>query len=335
MTESTEHRWLEETQSAWIYARLVEVEDSPRRRDLFAGLGAATQAQAELLAADLRTAGRPLPAFVPETRARFVVFLARRFGTDFVRMMLPALKVRGVSAWDAPDAHAGGRRHVSSTGGAVRAAVFGINDGLVSNTSLLLGVAGAAGDTHLAVVSGLAGMVAGAFAMAAGEYISMASQAELFAGQIAEEREELERYPDEESEELALIYHARGLPLEDARALAKALVRHPQHALDVLAREELGVNPDDLGSPWGAAASSFVSFAFGAALPVAPFLLGVGPAVPVAIVLVGLALFAVGGTLSLYSGRGVLRGGVRMLAVGLLAGAATWAAGRLVGGVIG
>src|SRR5204862_7886865 len=156
-------------------------------------------------------------------------------------------------------------------GGNLRAAVFGVNDGLVSNASLILGVAGATADLKVVVMSGVAGMAAGALAMAAGEYVSVQSQRELYEYQIALERDELKQYPEAEAQELALIYAAKGLPAKEADRLAQRMVADPEHALDTLAREELGLNPDELGSPLGAAASSFVSFAAGAALPLLPY----------------------------------------------------------------
>jgi VIT1/CCC1 family predicted Fe2+/Mn2+ transporter len=160
----------------------------------------------------------------------------------------------------------------------------------------------------------------------------MLSQREMFEHQIGEERDELERYPAEEAEELALIYAARGIPIEEARALAKRLIANPRQALDTLAREELGLNPDDLGSPWGAAVSSFLAFAVGAMLPLAPFLFGSGEmALPIAIGVTGAALFGVGAALSLFSGRNAVFGGLRMLLIGALAGGATYAIGQLLG----
>ena len=141
--------------------------------------------------------------------------------------------------------------------------MFGVNDGLVSNASLILGVAGASSDAHVVLLTGVAGMCAGAFAMATGEYVSVRSQRELFEYQIGLERDELATYPEAEAQELALIYAAKGLPGKEASRLATQIVADPEHALDTLAREELGLNPDELGSPWGAAISSFLSFAAG------------------------------------------------------------------------
>jgi vacuolar iron transporter family protein len=168
--------------------------------------------------------------------------------------------------------------------------------------------------------------------MGAGEYISMRSQRELFERQMAEERAELERFPAEEAEELALIYAARGVPLQQARAMTATLVMDPEKALDTLAREELGLNPDELGSPWGAAASSFLAFASGALLPLLPFLFSSrhpGLGFPLALSAVG--LFSVGAALSLFSGKNAVLSGLRLLLVGALAGGTTFLIGRLLG----
>ena len=200
-----------------------------------------------------------------------------------------------------------GARHRALGGGTLRAGVFGVNDGLVSNTCLVMGVAGAAVEPGIIVLTGVAGLLAGAFSMAAGEFISMLSQKEMFEYQIAQEKDELERYPKEEAEELALIYAARGIPLDDARDIAKNLIANPEKALDTLAREELGLNPDDLGSPIGAAISSFICFCIGASLPLIPFLLGARRGRVIAAAISGVALFAVGATLSLFSGRAPAR----------------------------
>ena len=154
--------------------------------------------------------------------------------------------------------------------------MFGVNDGLVSNAALIYGVAGAAQEPSIILLTGVAGLLAGAFSMAAGEYVSVRSQREMFEYQIGLERDELETYPDEEAAELALIYAAKGMDPAEARRLADTLMQDPERALDTLAREELGLNPDELGSPWVAAISSFAAFTAGAALPLLPFLFGHG-----------------------------------------------------------
>jgi VIT1/CCC1 family predicted Fe2+/Mn2+ transporter len=329
--------WIEEMQSAHLYRVLADVERDPPKRELFLGLAAAAEAQAGTWAAKL---GTRTPAYEPAARVRLVASLVRTLGPRRMIPVLAAMKVRGVSVYTTPTAPSGhempthvsdvgGRHH--SGGGNLRAAVFGVNDGLVSNTCLILGVAGATAQPEVIVLSGLAGLLAGAFSMGAGEYVSVRSQRELYEYQIGLEKAELEEYPEEEAEEIALIYQARGLELNEARALAARLMADPEHALDTLAREELGLNPTDLGSPWGAALSSFAAFAAGALLPLAPIVLGVERAIPVTIVLSALALFAVGCTLSLFTGRSTVWSGLRMVLIGAAAGAATWLVGSLLG----
>jgi VIT1/CCC1 family predicted Fe2+/Mn2+ transporter len=172
--------------------------------------------------------------------------------------------------------------------------------------------------------------------MAAGEYVSVRSQRELFEYQIGLERDELAEYPEAEAQELALIYGAKGMPVAEANRLAKKLVADPERALDTLAREELGLNPAELGSPWGAAISSLLSFTFGAAIPLLPFVLGLGTkSLPLAAGLTAIALFTVGATLSLFTGRGALVSGARMLLLGGLAAAVTFGVGHVAGVAVG
>jgi VIT1/CCC1 family predicted Fe2+/Mn2+ transporter len=336
--------WREEKQSAWLYRALAECEPDARIAALFRALATAAEGQADKWRAE---SGAEPPAFAPSTRAKVVVALARRLGPRRIKPVLIAMKVRGVSAYDARTATPGhlmptsvsqvGMRHKGYGGGNLRAAVFGVNDGLVSNASLIMGVAGAGAGLGAVVTSGVAGLLAGALSMAAGEYISMRSQREMFEYQIGLERDELEEYPEEEAEELALIYATRGMDLEEARRITRELVKNHDAALDALAREELGLNPDDLGSPWGAAIFSFLAFAFGAALPLAPFLLGLplARAVTYAAAIAGVALFGVGAALSLFTGRNAWLGGLRMVAIGGGAGAVTWFIGSLLGAAIG
>ena len=334
--------WFHERESAWLYRRLAAVEPDPPKRRLFEALAAAAEDQAGTWARHLDGE----PAFVPSLRARLVAGLTDRLGPRRTRAALIALKLRGLSVYNPPTAagHAMpttvddiGRRHRGVGGGNLRAAVFGVNDGLLSNASLILGVAGAGVDARYVLTSGVAGLLAGALSMAAGEYVSVRSQREMYEYQIGLERDELAEYPEEEAEELALIYAARGMAPEQARSLAHALIQDPAHALDALAREELGLNPNDLGSPWGAAGFSFVSFACGATLPLVPFLSGAtlrAGTLAAAGVTLG-ALFAIGMTLSLFTGRSAWRGGLRMAAIGVLAGGATFLIGRLLGVAIG
>jgi VIT1/CCC1 family predicted Fe2+/Mn2+ transporter len=332
--------WHEEVQSAWLYRRLAAAERDPRVAALFERLAGTAEQQALRWEASLPSR----PAFRPTVRAWVAAGLVARLPPRRLRPLLRALKVRGLSAYDAAPGHARhtrvediGHRHRGPGGGSLRAAVFGINDGLVSNASLILGMVGAGSGDATVLAAGVAGLLAGALSMAAGEYVSVRSQRELFEYQIGLEREELAEYPDAEAEELALIYAARGIDPTDARRVADQLVANPEQALDVLAREELGLNPDDLGSPRGAAISSFLAFAVGATLPLLPFLLG--GSLPSAAYAGGglsaLGLFATGAAMSLFSGRSAFAGGLRMLAIGGGAGALTFAIGHLLGGAIG
>jgi VIT1/CCC1 family predicted Fe2+/Mn2+ transporter len=334
--EETLERWRSEKTAAYLSSVVAASESDPGKAALFREMADTAEEQAGILAKDLKR----VPVFEPSLRSRITAFLIESFGPRAMRPVLSASKVRGVSVYGAklqPEGHPWptsvedvGRRHKSYGGGTLRAGVFGVNDGLVSNTCLVMGVAGAAAEPSVLILTGVAGLLAGAFSMAAGEYISMLSQKEMFEHQIAQERDELERYPKEEAEELALIYAARGLPLAEARDVATKLIANPEQALDTLAREELGLNPDDLGSPSGAALSSFIAFSIGASLPLIPFLLGFGNAgVPMAAAISGAALAVVGAVLSLFSGRSALLGGLRMLLIGSAAAAATYFIGTL------
>ncbi len=216
--------------------------------------------------------------------------------------------------------------------GTLRAAVFGINDGLVSNLALVMGVAGANADNQIIVLAGVAGLLAGAFSMAAGEYISMQSQRELFERQIEVERHALRLMPDVERQELAALYVAKGLSQDEADLVADRLMRDPEHALDTKIREQLGLDPSELGSPWGAAGSSFLTFGVGAIIPLAPFLLTSGLAATLASVVLALAsLFVVGALVSLLTGKGLLYSGLRQVLIGGAAALVTYTVGALMG----
>ena len=222
--------------------------------------------------------------------------------------------------------------HRSDRSGALRAAVFGVNDGLVSNTSLVMGFAGSGAPGHTILFAGLAGLLAGAFSMAAGEYISMRSQKDGFEREIELEKAEIEHDPEAEAEELALIYRAKGLDAGEAGNIARKIMRDREAALDTMTREELGLDPDELGSPWSAAFSSLIAFAVGAAVVVLPFFFGAGSvALTVAIILAGLALFAVGAVLGMLNGRGGFRSGFRQLVAGGVAAAVVFGVGHLIG----
>jgi VIT1/CCC1 family predicted Fe2+/Mn2+ transporter len=338
----------EEQRSAFLYQVCAAAEKSTTRAELFRRLAGEAEAQGAIWRAQLTARGSSPPGpFEPDARTRLVARMVIWFGPRRLRGVLSAMKVRGMQIYASPDAAttdlhlppvAGApleHRHKGlGSGGNLRAAVFGVNDGLVSNASLILGVAGAGADAK--AVAGVAGLAAGAFSMAVGEYVSVRSQRELFEYQIALERDELEQYPEAEAQELALIYEAKGLPKREAEQVAKRIVADPEHALDTLAREELGLNPGELGSPIGAAASSFGAFATGALLPLVPFVVATGGnALPISIGITAVALFAIGGTLSLFTGRNAFASGARMLALGAAAGAVTYAIGSLVGVAVG
>jgi len=348
--EHERQSWREEKQSAYLYRLVSDAESGTPRQILFLELARAADEQAELWAREIRKAGgQPPSGYRPDPRTRLVGQLVKWWGPRRLRLVLAAMKVRGMSLYTkAPVGHALptelsqiGRRHRGvGSGGNLRAAVFGVNDGLVSNAALIMGVSGATsnmgGDAGVIVLSGVAGLLAGAFSMAAGEYVSVRSQREMFEYQIGLERAELDQYPEEEAAELALIFEHKGMDQAEAKALAARLIADPDRALDTLAREELGLNPEELGSPWGAAGFSFLSFAAGAVLPLLPFLFtGAGRALPVAIGLTAVALFAVGATLSLFTGRNAWLGGLRMLGIGSAAGAGTYIIGKALGVTLG
>lgn len=331
--------WVEEKRAAYLYRVIAECEAGTPRQKLFTALAGEAEGQAAIWAKKALAAGATIPAFAPDVRSRVVAGLVRRHGARKMKTVLAAMKVRGMSVYANSSGQVVphhlddiGHHSALSGGGNLRAAVFGVNDGLISNASLILGVAGANAETATIVLTGAAGLVAGAFSMAAGEYVSVRSQREMYEYQIGLERDELAEYPDEEALELALIYEARGVSKDEALRMSKQIIADPERALDTLAREELGLNPEDLGSPWGAALSSFVSFGAGGLIPLLPFLLGFGKSSLAGVVVVtAVALFVVGATLSLFTGRSAWMSGARMLAIGATAGGVTYLVGRLLG----
>jgi vacuolar iron transporter family protein len=223
--------------------------------------------------------------------------------------------------------------HRDVTGGWLRPAVFGAMDGLVSNLALMTGVAGGDVSSRTIVVTGLAGLAAGAFSMAAGEYTSVASQRELVEAELDVERTELRRHPEEELRELAALYVARGVEPELAYEVARQMSADPEQALEIHAREELGIDPGDLPSPLVAAGSSFVSFALGALLPVLPYLLGAEALWPaVALALAG--LFGCGAAVARVTARSWWYSGLRQLILGAAAGGVTFVLGTLIGSAV-
>jgi VIT1/CCC1 family predicted Fe2+/Mn2+ transporter len=240
------------------------------------------------------------------------------------------MKIRGMSVFTQ---YHGEHKHTSfNSTSNLRAAIFGINDGLISNVSLILGIAGANANQHFITLAGIAGLLAGACSMGAGEYISVRSQREVFEYQIAIEKQELEEYPEEEMEELSLIYQARGVPTTEANKLAALMIANPETGLNTLAREELGLNPEDMVSPIGAMLSSFFSFAIGATIPLIPFFIGNSEwNLLVSIGITAITLFSIGAILSLFTNRNPIMLGLRMMSIGIIAGGITFMIGKWVG----
>lgn len=332
--------WQEEKRSAYLYRKVANREMDITRKKLFLDLANSADKQAAIWEEKIKeTEKQQSFVYKPDIRTRIVGHLIQFFGVEPVRFILAAMKVRGMSVYSAlqvgshaASTHLESRHKGLNTAGNFRAAVFGVNDGLVSNMSLVLGVVGANADHHFILLSGIAGLLAGACSMAAGEYISMRSQREFFEYQVELEKEELELYPEEEAAELAYIYRARGVPADEAKKMANLIVSNPDRALDTLAREELGLNPNDLGSPIGAAVASFLAFAFGAFIPLIPlFIYSGNSALFYSIGLTGVALFVIGGTLSLFTNRSAILSSLRMLFIGALAGGLTFLIGKWIG----
>ena len=334
--------WEEEKRSAYVYLALARLERNPIHKKLFVELSAMAEKQAKLWEQQLRTEGAAIPKqYHPDYRARFVIWLVQCLGAKALRIALAAMKIRGMSIYQAPnlgDTPQGDMEHRHrgiNSSNTLRASVFGINDGLISNASLILGIAGSNANYHFILLSGIAGLIAGACSMGAGEYISVRSQREMLEYQLALEKSELDLYPEEEANELSLIYEARGLSKEAADKIAHLLIENPEKALDALAREELGINPSELVSPWGAAFSSFFSFTLGALIPLLPFVFSESRFnLLYSIGLTGITLFCVGAFLSLFTQRGALLSGLRMLSIGALTGGFTYFIGHLVGASI-
>jgi VIT1/CCC1 family predicted Fe2+/Mn2+ transporter len=224
-------------------------------------------------------------------------------------------------------------RHRATGGNALRAAVLGANDGMVSNLSLVMGVAGASNDNHAVLIAGIAGLLAGSISMALGEWLSVQSSRELYTNQIKIETMEINHNPQEEIEELALIYESRGVPKDQAKTLAAHIMENKESAVQTLAREELGIDPEALGgSAWEAAFTSFILFAIGAIVPLAPFIFFTGfTAIWVSIAFSVVGLFLLGAVTTLFTGVNTLFSGARMVIFGLAAAAVTFGIGKLIG----
>lgn len=352
----------DEVDGAALYRLLAKAEKNPHLRTVYERLALSEERHLALWETKLREAGAEIPVFKPSFRIKLIGWLARRLGTTAVSPIVARMEIAATGMYDnQPEAveanlpadersHArlfreisgAGRssvdiariegRHRGANGNALRAAVLGANDGLVSNLSLVMGVAGADPGRDFVVLSGIAGLLAGSLSMALGEWISVRSSSEALDRQLAIEKEELAAMPEEEEAELTLIYQAKGLGEADARATARRIIADPEIALATLAREELGMGGEEDGSAWVAAITSFLTFSIGAVLPVLPWLVFSGTAgIAASAVASGVGLFLTGAIITLYTGRSVLFSGARMLGFGLAAAAITFAIGRLIG----
>lgn len=369
-TQRYHENWQDEINSAYLYTTLADIEGQSPLAEVYRRLAAVETGHAAFWEEQMRAATQTVPPRRPTWRPQALAWLARRFGPSFILPTLSGLERVGSQHYDRQNetrgtnlpgeerSHArllqtitgalrggleGGTvaqlegRHRTAGGNALRAAVLGANDGLVSNLSLVMGVAGAELAGHGILITGLAGLLAGAGSMALGEWLSVQSSRELYQRQIAIEERELAERPAEEEAELALIYQAKGLSPDQARQVAAQIIANPTSALDTLAREELGVDPEELGgSAWEAAATSFFLFAIGAIIPVLPFAFLNGlPAIGVSVLLSALGLFVIGAGITLMTGRSLLFSGTRQVLFGLAAAALTFAIGRLIGVSIG
>ena len=366
--ELARQNYLDERNSALMYRTLSEIEKDEKLAEVYKRLAQAEDKHAEAWADKMKAGGGAVPEFKPVWRTRVLIWLARKMGPGVILPAMQNMETDGASSYitqGASPAMAGEEqshnfmlrqiarttrggmegaavaqlegRHRSTGGNALRAAVLGANDGLVSNLSLVMGIAGATLGGKTVLITGLAGLLAGAISMALGEWLSVQSSRELFQHQIQVEEAEIESNPEEEAEELSLIYQARGLKPEQAKTLADSILANKELAVQTLAREELGLDPKELGgSAWEAAITSFVLFAIGAIIPVIAFMFLSGmTAVIVSIAFSVVGLFVLGAVITLFTGRTVLYSGFRMVVFGLLAAAVTFGIGRLIGVSIG
>lgn len=354
----------DEENAVLLYTALADSEKDENLARVFRMLAQTEGRHAAEWRRRLEEAGEPPPKHRPDLKTRLLLFMARRLGTAAVLPSVLAMESSGTDGYTGVEGAAGmaaeershGKvlramravttggvsgstlaqaegKHRGAGGNALRAAVLGANDGLVSNLSLVMGVAGAGLATRSIVVTGFAGLLAGAISMALGEWLSVQSSRELFTHQIDIERAEIEANPEEEAEELALIYQARGVSEERARALAADILADGEAAVETLAREELGIDPKELGgSAWEAAINSFFMFAVGAIIPVLAFLFFSGfDAVVTSVCFATVGLFTIGAITSLSTSRSLLFSGLRMVVFGVAAAALTFFVGHLFG----
>ena len=358
--------WQDEINSAAEYRSMAKSEADTRLAKVYTNLAQMEEAHLAFWEEKLRKAGALVGPRRPSWRSRVLSWIARRFGPDLVLSTIAAREEVDQNAYAKQPETRGTRmpsqerwhakvlkqlvvtqpgglqgsflarlegRHRAVGGNALRAAVLGANDGLCSNLSLVMGVAGAAVDSTGILLTGLAGMLAGACSMALGEWVSVTSSQELEQREIRIEASELAEDPESEGEELKLIYEAKGLGANEADAMVAHLLKDRASALDALAREELGIDPRERGgSAREAAMSSFVLFTIGAVVPIIPFLVARGiVAVTASLAVSALALFGIGAAITLFTGMPVWRSGGRQLLLGLAAAGVTYGVGRLIG----
>jgi len=358
--------WQDEVDSAAEYRAMAASEPDPRLAKVYANLASMEEGHIAFWEDRLRSVGAKVPPRRASWRSRVLAAIARRLGPDLVLATIAAKEAVDQHGYLKQPETAGTRmpaherwhakvlqqlvatqprgvqgsflgrlegRHRSVGGNALRAAVLGANDGLCSNLALVMGVAGASVDSHGILVTGLAGLMAGAGSMALGEWVSVTSSRELAEREIRIEASELREDPEGEGEELKLIYEAKGLSPTEAETMARRLLSDRTTAIDALAREELGIDPKELGgSAWEAAVSSFVLFALGAVVPILPFLVLRGTqAVASSAVLSALGLWTLGAAITVFTGAPVWRSGGRQLVLGLAAAGLTFGVGKLIG----
>jgi len=357
--------WQKEIDGAALYNALAEAESNSQLAEVYHRLAGSEEKHARVWEKRLEEAGVNIPPRRPSWRARTMRFLAKRFGPSFVLPTVANHEKADSRAYDAqPESEAGALsgdeksharmlslvtggkggvsggvvaqmegRHRASGGNALRAAVLGANDGLVSILSLVMGVAGANLARHDVLIAGIAGLLAGAGSMALGEWLSVQSSRELYEHQIKIEAEEIEHAPQEEQEELALIYQSKGLPENQAREMAAHMMADRDSILDTLSREELGIDPEELGgSAYEAAFTSFFLFALGAIFPILPYVFLSGTtAVFVSLGVSAIGLFLVGAAITLMTGKNVWYSGFRQVIIGLAAAGLVYGVGKLIG----
>jgi vacuolar iron transporter family protein len=358
----------DELNGAYLYDSLSQVEKDPRLAEVYHRMADVERKHAAEWTQRLKAEGVEAPRFLPGWRSRTLAWSARRFG---VAAVLPTImgnerkdsrkytqmaggaemaadesshnRLLGYVTHSMKGGLEGGAlaqlegRHRAGGGNALRAAVLGANDGLVSIFSLVMGVAGAELSNSTILVTGFAGLLAGAISMALGEWLSVQSSRELYTHQIGIEKAELASAPQEEAEELALIYEARGLPREDAQRMAQHIISNPETALETLSREELNVDPSELGgSAWEAALASFLLFSVGAIIPIIPYIFLTGTAgIALSMLFSAVGLFVIGAAITLFTGRSVLYSGLRQVFFGMAAAGVTYGIGKLIGGNLG